>query len=155
MQAVGVIFCHTQLWQAWTNIVCISQCRSPWLSLTASFLLCLSLWQSSQHWEWLMSTTLLIWTCWALILRNSSPASRPLWHQCSAVLSPSGCLITHVQFVPSPEALCFCRKHDAIWHCCAAESLTRENARNSLPFKLNIRAAAFEQQACQLSGCHG
>lgn len=62
LQAVGVIICHTQLWQAQSNLVCISQCRSPLLSLTASSLLCLSLWQNSQLWEWIMSTTLLLWT---------------------------------------------------------------------------------------------
>lgn len=87
MQAVGVIICHTQLWQAWTDLVCIFQCRSYLLSLTASSLLWLSLWQNSQHWEWIMSTTLLMWTCWAIVLRNSATASRPLWQQSSAVVS--------------------------------------------------------------------
>lgn len=38
MQAVGVIICHTQLWLAWTDLVCISLCRVLCcLSLLPSF----------------------------------------------------------------------------------------------------------------------
>lgn len=136
-------------------IFCASLRVGAHCCLTASFLLCLSLWQNSQHREWVLSTSLLMWRYWAIILRNSTAASRPLWHQCPAVGSPSECPINHVQFVPRPKALWSCRKHDAIWHCCTAESHTRENARNSPPFKLNIQAAALEQQACQFSGCNG